>query len=194
MTRLLMVYCALFSCFVLSATAQDTAVSLGGQDVEIVDADWQLLIENGERRIRLTPKPAMETAKASIQDGTEVTYYEGKEIQYTMGSDAFLIDGDARIERPDLIMQGPVQIEYTPDDMTMTVLGTERAPAIMEFIDPSGKTIVSRAIEFTLTFTDVDGSRTLRSIETRGNILTRTESEDYVADRPLMRRMSSMGS
>lgn len=175
----------------IPAQDQRTSVTLGNQDIEFVDAEWRFFNDDDNRRLVLIPKTGQQTAKARITEGTQTSYYSGGEIHYSFTNEAFLLDGNARIERDDIIMDGPEKIEYTPVDESLVILGTRENPATLEYILPEGVPFVSKAVRFDLTFADVDGKRTLVFGQSSGILMGRTESRDYRPERPLMRKLSS---
>lgn len=181
----------------LSAAAQDltTTISTSGGEV-IIEDDSNLQVDDpfSENPVLiLTPKADFERARAMIQNGTEITTYLGERIRYHAATDAFLLEGNGRIERGQDFLEGPTRIEYIPDENIMRLVGNEANPAQFSVITQDRRNIaVAREIHF--LFEEVEGDRELKRIVTVDTQSARMVPGNYEASAPLMRKMSGPGS
>ncbi|MBI1389282.1 MAG: hypothetical protein GC154_12625 [bacterium] len=138
------------------APAPDLSTTFTSGSKEVVignDTEWQADDPFSETPVlHLKPKEGVKYASVTITDGTEVTKYTAKKIRYAVGSEALLMEEDARIERGKQLIAGSVSIEYLPEKLIMTVKGTKKAPAEIRYIPPKGLQMHSRAPEFHIAF------------------------------------------
>lgn len=164
----------------------EVIINQGVEDTEIEAEDF--LSESSV--LILTPKAGHAVARAMVVDGTQTTIYSAKRIRYEMATEAFSLEGDARIERGEEFLYAPKSIVYDPETLQMTMVGSENDPAKILYEREGEDTIYGESVEFYFIFKQVDGDKKIERIKTKGAKQFRA-GDDVAAPANLRRKLSS---
>lgn len=115
--------------------------------------------------LSLAPKEGVALARARITEGTEVTEYRGKSIEYNTATDALTIVGAARIIRDENIFEGHERITFDPEAKEMRIIGTKDNLSRIRYRE-GGMSIDSREPIFIITFIEnADGKLRMQSAQ-----------------------------
>lgn len=104
-----------------------------GEDTE-VELDFDFTSDDPDAVTAIfTPSQGHAVARVRVVDGTMETLYTAQRIEYSVSDGAFLLQGNARIERPEGYLQGPTKIEFIPERNIMYVTGTAQTPAHIDY-------------------------------------------------------------
>lgn len=132
-------------------------------------------------------------AHAIIQDGTEETNIYAKTIYIQPNLDNFRLTGNARILQGESVLKGPKRIEFTSNNNTMVLEGTEEIPAGYEYKTGSGIPVISDGQEIHLIFIEEEGKRILKTVKmVRGHQGSRILPRAQVNDKTIMRKTSPL--
>lgn len=163
----------LFALMSVSVSAQDlsTSFSTGNGDVFVGDdTEWEAEDPFSDAPVlNLRPKEGVAVAKAILTEGTHTTVYTAKKIRYELATEKFLLEGDAKIQRGDEYLSGPVKIDYDPDKLIMILLGTEKEPAQILYLPPGKDKISTKSVEFTFIFEKKGEDKEVVRIKTKGH-------------------------
>lgn len=156
-----------------SAFAQDlsTSFSTGNGDVFIgEDTEWEADDPFSDAPIlNLRAKEGYAVAKATLVEGTRSTVYTAKKIRYELATEKFLLEGDAKIQRGDEFLAGPVKIDYDPVKLVMNLVGTDKEPAQVVYTPAGKKKVFAKSVQFIFLFEKNGEDKDLVNIKTIGN-------------------------
>ncbi len=153
--------------------AQDLSTSFSTDSGDVFigeDTEWEAEDPFSDAPVlNLRAKEGMSVAKATLVEGTNTTIYTANTIRYELATERFLLEGDAKIQRGDEYLSGPVKIQYDPDKLFMVLVGSDKNPAQIFYNPPEQAKIFSEAVEFTFKFKLVNKHKELTSISSQGH-------------------------
>ncbi len=134
------------------------------------------------------PQAGYEVAHVAIVEGTEETHCYGKKITYWAGTENFLLEGDAKIEKESDFLEGPVKIDYDSNAEKMILYGNENDPARLSY---GNGQLRAEAETITITFErNQEGERIVKTLEAEKNKNSLYIKKESSSPPPLKRKVS----
>ncbi len=151
--------------------AQDFENSIRTKSGEIIgvgpDTDWSADYPTAATgTFYFQPQEGHQLAHVVIIEGTSETHCYAKKITYSLETENFFLEENAKIERNGDVLEGPVSITYESLMNQMILQGNPDNPATLLYNDPqSGDKLRTKALRIILLFEMVNGERILKHLE-----------------------------